>query len=1155
MATINTTTWQYTYTGSDWKQHTWTIKNWSNVSDSQVQQLTNAANSSGGKVTITNDTSNAGYWNQRWSGNLMYNSSAAINDMYADWNWYAVTSYSNWAKEYRNQATWEKISESTYKNILSNTSALWLNSSVKWLSNTYWDLGGASSKPKYQWFGTMTGYNPSLTVANLWGGYQFGTMAEQAEKNSPWYLEWRNNELASALLNSWITDQAWIRDFLSQYEWFTSYDATGQDNTVQAIYNRIWQMQSWLGNNEWENMLGDQMMTWAYWDTVNSILNSAFGIGDMDSIKDMYGSDVYYSMMNALKDVEWTWNATDPASRSQLQWYLQEIIGSAVWTWVDQSKLNLAMNAILSNFTDAAQKQIQQDVLAVQNLQTKWMSADQIAKQTWMSKDQVNQLVLLSQWMPSQIWKYYEMNNDAEDLITEDYERNRENLAQQYKFNLEVANQEITQLREDFNKTYLDQQEANENTLHNMDLIAWMTGTWYSRRWLEGMSYAQQQANAVLNNLIDNYDRNNLDIANSIKSMTMAYQQNDAELVDQMNDAILNAKNNYIAQVSNIQSKYWLVWLEWQQAIAQAVQWFVNQAETIYNNAFNRAWTNTNNLISAVSSIWAIEQQQMQTKQMKIAEFQQDSMYMTQNQLRDYAQKNWLQMEYQQLVWYQQEATINTLNSVSPWLWNQYANKISQMLSKWYTPQQAVSEILNSDEVKSMTGGNRAVSGDYIYDKNTWEVRSLSQMMTSNNSTWYTTQQIQQEVWAYAQQWTTQYTEWQQINKQCGALANDYLQSLWLGRVFTDPIEAKAAAINSNTPTVWSVVVMTSPYENSKKYGHVAIVTGINNDGTMNLARANTNWDKAYHTWTKKINSSDILGYYDPSIELAKQYGATNWNMNGGNSWATTDYWIPISYDRSIKAMIPTQLMNSELELNKLESNIKSLYQQWYNAEDAVLTYMWFNVTNDSDKQIAMNLVNSVRSLSNEDSVQSAISYISQRINAGDYSSAIAKVENLVREEARQNEWDWYFAESTAKSIVSKVNELQSLLQKNWYSVWVVKWTFQKWLKNLKSSDQARIQTLVSYLTDPQVLKNAWTNLSAGEMDRIRSRVPQLNDKPETFMNKLNDMKNNSLTDLNSWRTTYWLPALDENSLVDNKAKVNLYTWRQTSSSWWGRWL
>ena len=198
MATINTTTWQYTYTDKNWNTQTRTIKNWSNVTDSQVQQLTNAANNSGGRMTVTNDTSNAGYWNQRWTGNLMYNWQAAITDMSTDGNGYAITTYSDWTRSYNNQATWEKISENTYKSILANTNALWLNSSVKGLSNTYntyWDLWGASSKPKYQWFGTMTGYNPALTTANLGTWYQFGTMAEQAEKNSPWYLEWRNNEL------------------------------------------------------------------------------------------------------------------------------------------------------------------------------------------------------------------------------------------------------------------------------------------------------------------------------------------------------------------------------------------------------------------------------------------------------------------------------------------------------------------------------------------------------------------------------------------------------------------------------------------------------------------------------------------------------------------------------------------------------------------------------------------------------------------------------------------------------------------------------------------------------------------------------------------------------------------------------------------------
>lgn len=1110
MAKINTTTWQYTYKDKSWKEVTKTIKNWSNVSDSQVSQLTNAVNqrqaSGRNDVTITNDTSNAWYWNQRWTGNLMYNGNYAIDDMYVDpkVSGVTVTRYSDGTMKYTDQASWNQISENTYKSMLSNTNALWLNSSVKGLSNTYntyWDLWGASSKPKYQWFGTMTGYNPALTTANLGTWYQFGTMAEQAEKNSPWYLEWRNNELASALLNSGITDQAWIRNFLSQYEWFNSYDPTGQNNTVQAIYNRIGQMQSGLGNKE-EDMLGDQIMQGQYRDTVNSILNSAFGIGDMDSIKDMYGSDVYYSMMNALKDVEWTWNATDPASRSQLQWYLQEIIGSAVWTWVDQSKLNLAMNAILSNFTDAAQKQIQQDVLAVQNLQTKWMSADQIAKQTWMSKDQVNQLVLLSQWMPSQIWKYYEMNNDAEDLITEDYERNRENLAQQYKFNLEVANQEITQLREDFNKTYLDQQEANENTLHNMDLIAWMTGTWYSRRWLEGMSYAQQQANAVLNNLIDNYDRNNLDIANSIKSMTMAYQQNDAELVDQMNDAILNAKNNYIAQVSNIQSKYWLVWLEWQQAIAQAVQWFVNQAETIYNNAFNRAWTNTNNLISAVSSIWAIEQQQMQTKQMKIAEFQQDSMYMTQNQLKDYAQKNGLQMEYQQLVWYQQEATINTLAQY--WLPSyKYSDTVNKLLSQWYTPLQAVNQILNSDEAKAdmqsmQQAWNWKQWSDWtIYNTFDW---TIMWWVSGGYSNWwyYDTQAIQQAVSQVTQQWIWQYTEWQQINKQCWAFVNDYLESMWLGRVFTDPIEKKKAAINTQdwySPQVWDVVVMESPYEKSKQYGHVAIVTGINNDGTMNLARANTNWDKAYHTWKKAINSKDILGYYSPAIAAAWQNGG----QQQQNNW----------YDPSLEYVFENMLANdwkidstTQNNLLKYWYSMQSLWQQ-YNAykqskwvtENTYKLPQWFTVTDPS-------LFNQMTAAEQKSIKSTLTSYNSMMSTAEKLKKLVLKYWAEVRPTDAKNEMQQY------------VRDIQ-LQAKELYNLWVLNWPDLSLMEDI--------------IYNPASLKAKWQSVL-----NLRSKE----DVWRIVENWINTVNNQALEKLQN----YWISV----------------AWNQTStttSSQWGRWL
>lgn len=149
MATINTTTWQYTYTDKNWNTQTRTIKDWSNVSNSQVQQLTNAVNqrqaSGRNDVTITNDTSNAWYWRERGTWNLMYNNNYAIDDMYVDpkVSGVTVTRYSDGTMRYTDQASWNQISENTYKSMLSNTNALWLNSSVKGLSNTYnsyWDL-------------------------------------------------------------------------------------------------------------------------------------------------------------------------------------------------------------------------------------------------------------------------------------------------------------------------------------------------------------------------------------------------------------------------------------------------------------------------------------------------------------------------------------------------------------------------------------------------------------------------------------------------------------------------------------------------------------------------------------------------------------------------------------------------------------------------------------------------------------------------------------------------------------------------------------------------------------------------------------------------------------------------------------------------------
>lgn len=107
---------------------------------------------------------------------------------------------------------------------------------------------------------------------------------------------------------------------------------------------------------------------------------------------------------------------------------------------------------------------------------------------------------------------------------------------------------------------------------------------------------------------------------------------------------------------------------------------------------------------------------------------------------------------------------------------------------------------------------------------------------------------------------------------QCWYFVNNYLESLGIGRLFTDPISAKKAVVNSSTPSIGSVAVIdrtNSPNASQaqKKYGHVGVVVWINKDGSVELKQSNKNWEEKIFTSNYKTNQ--IYGYFDPTI--AKQ--------------------------------------------------------------------------------------------------------------------------------------------------------------------------------------------------------------------------------------------------------------------------------------------
>ena len=128
---------------------------------------------------------------------------------------------------------------------------------------------------------------------------------------------------------------------------------------------------------------------------------------------------------------------------------------------------------------------------------------------------------------------------------------------------------------------------------------------------------------------------------------------------------------------------------------------------------------------------------------------------------------------------------------------------------------------------------------------------------------------------ATQQQFNTAYTQLQSLWDgswwgQCGSFVNNYLQDMWIGRLYTDPIEAKKSVVNSTTPTIWSVAVIDwtnnpNASEAQKKYGHVWIVVWI--DGNkITLKQSNKNWNETIFTST--YDASQIYGYFDPRMSI-----------------------------------------------------------------------------------------------------------------------------------------------------------------------------------------------------------------------------------------------------------------------------------------------
>lgn len=164
-----------------------------------------------------------------------------------------------------------------------------------------------------------------------------------------------------------------------------------------------------------------------------------------------------------------------------------------------------------------------------------------------------------------------------------------------------------------------------------------------------------------------------------------------------------------------------------------------------------------------------------------------------------------------------------------------------------------------------------------LYNQATWQTKTIWEWATADS---YSVAQTAQSVDDWTKYW------------QCGKFVNDVIQNNWWNRIFWNSLESKIANKNSDTPEVWSIIIMKS--DKFPTNWHVWIVTSIQWDNII-VKDSNWNWKEQVSEHNVKISDWNILGYYNPS--LWKQ--TTTWNLS--TLWQfmkdNQDRWVGYSKD------------------------------------------------------------------------------------------------------------------------------------------------------------------------------------------------------------------------------------------------------------------
>lgn len=260
----------------------------------------------------------------------------------------------------------------------------------------------------------------------------------------------------------------------------------------------------------------------------------------------------------------------------------------------------------------------------------------------------------------------------------------------------------------------------------------------------------------------------------------------------------------------------------------------------------------------------------------------------------------------------------------------------------------------------------------------------------------------------------------------------------------------------------------------------------------------------------------------------------SDWKNTAAYRIISSDWETPLVFRQRLYNLVPTQLKNSDKELQNLYDIAKDIYKAWYSADEASMIFYWVDPREDKTWMLK-NLIYKARMAEKlPDSFYWDLWWL---LDAWELDQAVAKVETSILPEK------YIDNETTAISIIKKIDRLREKLKEADKVVWPFQWTIEDfknqyvdwwWTYQQVASDIVQIYS--------QIRKELmWSNITETELSANKDMFPQMTDKLKTIKVKLQSLENSLIDDINWYRDVYKLPELTKNSLLNQSLRKYHY--------------